>query len=300
MKSYRIPPESGFADSNISQATTRSHADVNNDKPLFNCTESMIIDGESRYATHEEFSSDFDTLELIHLTDLQYGHKAFKAARFDEYAKWILSEPNRFVLLGGDLIDAATKDSVGDPHENTSDARTQADGVVKLLTPLQPRILGYVGGNHERRTGRDGSGFESGHQIAWKLKIPYSRGKQFIDIFFGEHAPFKVSLWHGKGASSTKGSKVNMLHRFMMQADSQLYLVGHLHDAFTIFDWRETRGVDDKGEPTIDLVKIAGAMSSSFLDHYGTYAEVAGCAPSDTMMARVILDRSGGWEVTLR
>lgn len=48
------------------------------------------------------------------------------------------------------------------------------------------------------------------------------------------------------------------------------------------------------------LEKYAGVMSSSFLEHYGTYAEVAGLAPSDTMMWRVILEPGGHWELTAR
>ena len=86
-----------------------------------------------------------------------------------------------------------------------------------------------------------------------------------------------------------------MLHRFMGQADSQLYLVGHLHDVVLLFDWRQQR-VGGR----IKLQKVAGIMSSSFLAYWNSYAEVAALPPSDTMMARAILERNGHWEVTLR
>src|SRR5208283_6045983 len=101
---------------------------------------------------------------------------------------------------------------------------------------------------------------------------------------------FKLSLWHGGTGSKTKGAKMQMLHRFMHQGDSQVYLVGHLHDVMMTFDWRERR----KGK-RIMLEKFAGVMSSSFLEYWGTYAEVAGLAPSDTAMWRVILEPSGHW-----
>jgi hypothetical protein len=81
----------------------------------------------------------------------------------------------------------------------------------------------------------------------------------------------------------------------MQQADSQLYLVGHLHDSLLLFDWRQVR---QRGK--IKLQKIAGVMSSSFQAYWNTYAETYALSPSDTMMARVILDPSGGWEVTLK
>jgi hypothetical protein len=50
----------------------------------------------------------------------------------------------------------------------------------------------------------------------------------------------------------------------------------------------------------IKLQKVAGIMSSSFLAYWNSYAEVAALPPSDTMMARAILERNGHWEVTLR
>lgn len=301
-----IPPDLGLtANITAARSTTRTQQDELLKKiieqPQLALIEDMIIDGEARIVTHRFEVAEYPKqIEFVHLTDLQYGHQAFKDGLFDKYLNWILEVPNRFVLLGGDLVDAATKMSVGAPHENIADARHQMEDCVKLLAPIQHRIFGYVGGNHERRTDKDGTGFELGHQIASRLRIPYSRGKQWIDIHYGVHDPFRFALWHGKGGAATKGSKVNMLYRWMQQGDADMYLVGHLHDAFNIFDWREVCRVNPNGEKYMKLMKIGGAMSSSFLEHYGTYAEVAGCAPSDTMMARVILYAEGGWEVTMR
>ena len=234
-------------------------------------------------------------IELTHLTDLQYGSKGFLRDRFLTYRDWMLSSPNRFCMLGGDIIDAATVLSVGSPYENTGEPIEQVRGVCSLLEPLagKGRILGYVGGNHERRTTKTFG--DGGRLIAERLQIPYSRGVQLIDIHFGQHKPFKISLWHGGGSARTKGAKAQMLHRFMGQADSQLYLVGHLHDVVLLFDWRQKRMGG-----RIKLQKVAGIMSSSFLAYWNSYAEVAALPPSDTMMARAILERNGHWEVTLR
>jgi len=61
------------------------------------------------------------------------------------------------------------------------------------------------------------------------------------------------------------------------------------------YDWRQKRDGNE-----IKLQKIAGVMSSSFLDYWNTFGEVIGLPPSDTMMARAILEPDGHWEVTLR
>ena len=248
---------------------------------------------EYDFDDRKRFPKQPSQIELLHLTDLQYGAKTFQQEKFVRYREWVLASPNRFCFLGGDIIDAATVLSIASPYENTGEPIDQVDGVVRLLEPLasRGRLLGYVGGNHERRTIKTFG--DCGRLIARNLQVPYSRGVQLIDVHFGAHQPFKVSLWHGSGAARTKGAKAQMLHRFMGQADSHVYLVGHLHDSITLYDWRQQR----RGNQ-IALQKIAGIMSSSFQGYWGSYAEVAAMSPSGTMMGRLILYRDGSWETT--
>jgi len=253
----------------------------------------MIRDGEVKLIKHYFLPSEYPTIEILQITDTQIGHYAFKEDRFLEYRKWILSRPNRFIVLTGDIVDAATPLSVQSPYENKWEPSVQIQHAVDLLVPMSHRILGSVGGNHERRTGKTFG--DAGALIAQLLKIQYSRGKQLIDIHYGDHDPFKISIWHGFGTARTKGARLNVVHRFMQEGDSQLYLVGHLHDVVATYDWRQYR---EGGH--VKLQKIAGVMSSSFLDYWNTFAEIAGLAASDTMMARVILEPDGHWEITLK
>jgi hypothetical protein len=250
---------------------------------------------EYDFADKSRFPKMPAQVELMMLTDLQIGSKGFQRRRFLDYRDWLLSSPFRYVFLGGDIIDAATILSVASPYDNTCEPIDQVDEATEILKPLADagRLLGYVGGNHERRTIKTFG--DCGRLIARELKVPYSRGVQLIDIKYGKHNPFKVSLWHGGGSARTKGAKAQMVHRFMHQADSHVYLVGHLHDVVLLFDWRQQRDGSQ-----IKLQKIAGIMSSSFQEYWNSYAEVSAMSPSDTMMARVILEPSGKWEVTLR
>lgn len=251
---------------------------------------SMKFGEECKYVTANFKEKDFpEGIEIIHLTDLQFGHKACNVKRVIEYRDWVLSAPNRFVFFGGDLIDAATVLSVASPLENDGDPQNQIYNLVELLMPLRHRVLGYVGGNHERRTVKTFG--DAGKLIAMLLRVPYSAGKQFVDINYGKHKPFKNSLWHGGTGSKTKGAKVNMIHRYMMQADSHVYWVGHLHDFLYVGDVRETR--DGKGN--IKLQKYCGVMSSSFLEHWGTYAEVMGLSAGDIQMWKLQLFPDGKW-----
>jgi hypothetical protein len=254
---------------------------------------SMQYGDQFKYVTASFDSKKYKQVEILHITDVQYGHLCCNVPVFREFRDWVLKEPNRFVLFGGDMVDAATSISIASPYENTEEPQGQVFRFVEEAMPMRHRVLGFVGGNHERRSVKTFG--DLGHLLATFLKVPYSAGKQFIDIHYGDHKPFKVSLWHGGTGSRTKGAKMQMLHRFMSQGEAQLYLVGHLHDCMMTFDWREK-----PGGGRVKLERFAGAMSSSFLDHFGTYAEVAGMAPSATAMWRVILEPNGHWELTIR
>lgn len=258
---------------------------------------SMVKRRQTRHVSVDIDPDDvYKSVEIMMLTDVQYGHLDFNRDRFIEYRDWLLSKPNRFCVFGGDMIDAATLTSGGKAYENRGTPLDQTFEFCKLAIPLRHRVLGYVGGNHERH-GYPSLGGSIGQLIATMMRIPYSDGQQFIDIQYGAWEPFKISLWHGTGGSRTPGAQMNVLSRFMQQGDSHLYLMGHLHCAMVRPAWRIKRGY--RGQP-VGLEKYYGIISSSFLDYWGTYSEIVGFNPSETMMGRVILEPNQHMEVTLR
>jgi hypothetical protein len=267
----------------------------------FPTTTKMLVHGETKWIEWDFSDSDFETLEIVQITDVQWGHITCKRDRVREYRDWVLSEPNRYMVWTGDNIDSATMQSKGTTWENTGSPQQQMFEFVQEWAPARHRILGYVGGNHERRVLTTFG--DLGITIAALLRIPYSRGKQLIDIKFGEHRtlgrkglhPFRISQWHGAGGARTKGTVAQTLSRFASDGDSQLYLMGHLHQAMVIPMFKERRG-----ERGIRSVKCIAAMGSSFLDLWGSYGEVMGFGPGDVIMPRCLLGRDGSWEVTLK
>lgn len=256
--------------------------------------QSMVIDGQARRLQWDFSAVDIETLELLQVTDVQFGHKACDVEIVNKYLAWVLAQDNRYILFGGDMVDAGHAQSKGSPFEQIGDPQEELWQFCNLFAPVRHRVLGYVGGNHERRSIPTFG--DIGKSIATILELPYSPGKQHIDITFGDHKPFKVSMWHGGGGGGTKGTLANGLVKFMNQSDSQLYLLGHLHQAMVV---QESREIRDKGK--MKLQKIVGARGSSFLKHYGTYAEVIlGSNPQTIQMPRAVLERNGHWELTLR
>lgn len=263
-------------------------------KDVLKLEATMRFGDESKYVTARFDPKKFkDGIDVIHITDVQYGHLACKVDRFIEYRDWILAEPNRFVFFGGDMIDAAHALSVASPYENTVEPQAQVYRFVELAMPIRHRILGYVGGNHERRSSKTFG--DLGHLIANLMRIPYSSGTQLVDIHYGAHWPFKNALFHGRGASQTSGAKMMMLERFAKQGSAHCYWVGHLHDCFCKY-W--SRQIHQDG--VIRMEKYAGVMSSSFLEFWGTYAEVMGLDANDLHMWKLHLDPDGKWSLSIR
>lgn len=251
---------------------------------------------QAKYISWNFDPNAYKTVELLHITDTQFGHVECQVDRIIEYRDWVLSKPNRFVLFGGDMVDAWTILSPGTAFENIAEPQSQVYKFVEMMAPLRGRILGYVGGNHERRGVKTFG--DLGVLIAMLMQVPYSNGRQLIDIHFGSHKPFQIDLWHGRGAGRTDGSKVQMLSTYVKDhPGSDLYLAGHLHDCFVFQKYREIR---HHNRAQVKIKKYHFGMSSSFLNTWGTYAEVSGMSITDVAMLRCVLEPDGKSEITIR
>jgi hypothetical protein len=181
----------------------------------YRATSGMIYGEQQKYVSWDIPTTKFSEIELLQITDVQFGHIACKYDRVIEYRDYVLAKPNRFMLWTGDNVDAWAMWSPGRAFDQIADPQSQVFKFCEVWAPARHRILGYVGGNHERRA-IPGFG-DLGTLIATLLKIPYSNGRQFIDIYFGKHDPFRVALWHGVGGARTKGTVAQILSRFMAE-----------------------------------------------------------------------------------
>lgn len=260
---------------------------------VFRATTRTLLYGETKYIEWDFNDAKFKNLELIQITDMQWGHIACKRDRVREYRDWILRAPNRYMIWTGDNVDAATMQSKGTTWENTGSPQQQLFEFVQEWAPAAHRILGYVGGNHERRVLTTFG--DLGITIAALLRVPYSRGQQLIDIKFGKHESFQISQWHGMGGAATIGTVAQKLYRFAAEGDSQLYFMGHHHKPLIFPFWKQRRG-----KQGIRQVKTFACCGSSFLDTWGSYAEVAGYGPTDVLMPRAVIGKDGSFELTLK
>lgn len=223
---------------------------------------------------HKQFES-YEKIKVIPIADLHYGSVSFNEELFKKYLKYVEETPNVFVMLLGDMIENATKQSVADGvYLQFEDPQEQCLSICKMLAPIQHKIICSVRGNHEKRSRN--LGLDPGLFIAEMLDVPYFAEPVYVDVLFNSHR-FSFRIWHGRGASRTEGGKLNSAIEAVMFTDfTHFYLSAHVHD-LTLK--RKMRIVRDVESFTLLEKKQYVVIAPSFLKYFGTYAAEIGYSP---------------------
>lgn len=233
--------------------------------------------------------------------DEQLGHVTCDEARVIKDIDWIEKNPQCLVFLLGDTIDSATKTSPGSLRENNRPPLRQVEAYVDLHKRIADRIIGFVGGNHERRIDKaldEGGG--AVRLIARGLssdthKIPYSGGLLMVDVYWRGFL-WTFTLFHGAGAAVTPGSKIQRMQRNMLLTDSLITLSGHLHEEAKTSRRYEKRMPDG----TIKIVKHVSLQCGTYLKYVGSYGEIAGMPPVGPDMIVIELFGDGKYKDTFK
>lgn len=88
-------------------------------------------------------------IQLVPFGDLHYGDKSCNWEKAQKMIDWIDSEKNTRVILMGDLVNSATKTSVGAAlFDENKHGQDQLDFMVDALRPIKKKIYGALVGNH--------------------------------------------------------------------------------------------------------------------------------------------------------
>jgi predicted MPP superfamily phosphohydrolase len=114
------------------------------------------LPGELVYCVHK-LSSKFNEVIIIPLSDVHYGNPMFSAHHLQRAIDFILSKPNHYTLLNGDLCECVLKSSKGDVYSQEFNSQAQRDFIIDAFMPLAKagRILALCQGNHEERIYRE-------------------------------------------------------------------------------------------------------------------------------------------------
>ena len=137
---------------------------------------------------------DLDKLFLVTLSDLHVG--AGNRTYIQDVIKFILSVPNMYVVLGGDMVNNVTRTSKGSVLEEYATGQEQINLLVEYMKPLvqDNRLIAvFGGGNHEKRS-YDDCYISIPQMVATLLGIP---NKYIPDIAIGHIDVGRISYIYG-------------------------------------------------------------------------------------------------------
>ena len=92
------------------------------------------------------------SVELHTFADEHIGDEHSDPKRLLERIEYVKNTPNAYCILNGDIIDNATKTSIGDTYTQVFNPMEQLAKAVEMFEPIKDRILCITHGNHENRT----------------------------------------------------------------------------------------------------------------------------------------------------
>lgn len=178
-----------------------------------------------------------DDITIYPISDVHLGAAEYMANEWQAFCKKVLDNPNAYLVLGGDLIDNATKTSVASPWDNTMRPSDQKKLMANLLKPIKDRILCIIPGNHCGRN-RDVDD-DPMYDVACKLDIEdvYRPNMAFVKIQIGDkktnglrNPTYMLCVAHGAGSSIYVGGAAAKGERFGMAIDGcDCLITGHTH-----------------------------------------------------------------------
>lgn len=223
---------------------------------------------------HDLSAQGYKTIEIWPISDMHVGSREFNEGQLAKVVRDIAAEPNRYVVLGGDLCDNATKSSVGDIYRATLSPRDQPQYVADLLWQIKDRILCAVSGNHCWRTMKDVD-LDPMAMVAAKLNIEhlYEPDIAFIKLVAGkrqnhtQRPPYYcIAVTHGSGGGALLGAGLNKAEPFAMAMGVDLLVTGHTHRPMTA---PTLRYECDMGKGVMVPREVRIMVSTGYLDWSG-------------------------------
>ena len=246
-----------------------------------------------------------DELEIVLFYDLHIGSKKCDHQGIANRIKYVMDNPNVYAILGGDLINNSTKDSVGDCFQEPLSPMEQCQAVVELFTPIKDKIIAMTSGNHERRSYKK-EGVDLSLFIAAQLGITdrYDYTACLAFVKFGKWTqrnpgtkentapdcrPVQYSIYftHGDGnGGRTIGGKANGLERRGDIVNADIVVAGHTHTPFAMRRCMYNVNVNHHTHTLTEQLLVNAAATLE----YESYAELFGLRPSSTTNPRIILN----------
>lgn len=239
-----------------------------------------------------DLPGELERIELHIFADEHLGDGQCDMKRLVERIEYVKNTPEAYCILNGDLLDNATKTSIGDTYTQTLNPMEQLKKVVDLFDPIKDKVICVTHGNHENRTYKnEGINLSALMAAQLGLRDRYTPTAAVIFLRFGKdghHRKIRYTLYtlHGSGGGRKEGGKVNRLADMASIIDVDIYIHSHTHLPIIM---RQAFHRVDVINSTISLVDKLFVNTAANLG-YGGYGEAAEFKPASKETPVIYLD----------
>jgi predicted phosphodiesterase len=228
---------------------------------------------------------DLPSMQIHTFADEHIGDEQSDLKRLLARIEYVKNTPNAYCILNGDILDNATKTSIGDTYTQALNPMEQLRKAVEIFSPIKHKILCITHGNHENRTYKN-EGINLSCLIANQLGLAnkYTPTSAVIFIRFGEggkstnyrKASYTIYVLHGSGGGRKEGSKANRLAEMASIIDTDIYIHSHTHLPMVMKQGFHRIDTHNSAVSLVDKLFINTAANLN----YGGYGEAAEFKPS--------------------
>ena len=188
---------------------------------------------------------ELSAMELHIFADEHLGDENCDIKRLLQRIEYVKNTPTAYCILNGDIIDNATRTSIGDTYTQEFNPMGQLQKAVELFEPIRDKILCVTHGNHENRTYKK-EGINLSALIARQLGLAerYTPTSAVIFLRFGEMSRkaresngsgnirklcYTIYVLHGSGGGRKEGAKIIRLADMASIIDTDIYIHSHTH-----------------------------------------------------------------------
>ena len=232
-------------------------------------------------------------ITIYPIADVHLGAAEHLRGEWEKFCAKVKSEPNSKIVLAGDLIDNATKNSIASPWDNVLRPSEQKKIMTAMLTPIKDQIICIIPGNHCDRN-RDVDD-DPTYDIACKLDIEnlYRPDMAFVKLQIGDtegngmkNPTYTICVAHGNGSSIYVGGSAAKGERFGVAVDGiDCLITGHTHKPA---DVPNAKIYVDKANNKVSIKPWRYVICSSWLG-YASYAARKLLPPTATVSQKIIL-----------
>ena len=241
----------------------------------------------------EKLSTELKSLELHIFADEHIGDDNCDLARLKERIEYVATHENAYCVLNGDILDYASRSSIGDIEARQFNIMEQIEKGVELFSPIKDKIIAITSGNHEGRAYRK-EGIDISKIIALQLGLEkkYSATSAFIFLRFGTDAHRKrplcytIYMLHGSGGGRKEGAKAIRLADMASIVDADIFIHSHTH--LPMIMKQGFFRVDTCNSAVANCTKLFVNTSSNL--NYGGYGEAMEFKPNSTDTPTIYLN----------